>query len=250
MKHIISLGAGVQSSTMALMAAHGEITPMPDCAIFADTQAEPRKVYEWLDWLEKQLPFPVYRVTAGDLWKSASTVRTTRDGLRTYVSTGIPVYTVDGLKKGLGKRQCTRTFKIEPVVKQCRRLLGLSRVRNNSGILVCMLMGISTDEAHRIKPAAKQWIKAAFPLIDAGMSRDDCLRWCKSNGYPEPPKSACTFCPFHDDELWMAMDKAELADVIGKEAVLQDAYARASANSGYPLFSRIPTTTRRSNRGD
>ena len=38
--HIISLGAGVQSSTMALMAACGEITPMPQCAIFADTQAE------------------------------------------------------------------------------------------------------------------------------------------------------------------------------------------------------------------
>jgi len=35
MKHVISLGAGVQSSTMALMAAAGEITPMPDCAIFA-----------------------------------------------------------------------------------------------------------------------------------------------------------------------------------------------------------------------
>lgn len=39
--HIISLGAGVQSSTMALMAAAGEITPMPKCAIFADTQDEP-----------------------------------------------------------------------------------------------------------------------------------------------------------------------------------------------------------------
>lgn len=49
MKHIISLGAGVQSSTMALMAAHGEITPMPDAAIFADTQAEPASVYKWLD---------------------------------------------------------------------------------------------------------------------------------------------------------------------------------------------------------
>ncbi len=60
----ISLGAGVQSSTMALMAAAGEITPMPDCSVFADTQAEPGSVYKWLDWLEKQLPYPVHRVTA------------------------------------------------------------------------------------------------------------------------------------------------------------------------------------------
>jgi len=52
---------------MALMAAHDEIAPMPVAAIFADTQAEPKAVYEWLDWLEKQLPFPIHRVTAGKL---------------------------------------------------------------------------------------------------------------------------------------------------------------------------------------
>ena len=69
MKHVLSLGAGVQSSTMALMAAHGEITPMPDCAIFADTQAEPQSVYDYLDWLEGELPFPVYRVSYGNLTK-------------------------------------------------------------------------------------------------------------------------------------------------------------------------------------
>jgi hypothetical protein len=33
----LSLGASVQSTTMALMAAHGHIGRMPDCAIFADT---------------------------------------------------------------------------------------------------------------------------------------------------------------------------------------------------------------------
>ena len=38
---ILSLGAGVQSSTLALMAATGETEHRPDAAIFADTQAEP-----------------------------------------------------------------------------------------------------------------------------------------------------------------------------------------------------------------
>lgn len=64
---VISLGAGVQSTTLALMAARGEVGPMPDCAIFADTGAEPLAVYKHLDWLEKELPFPVYRVSAGNL---------------------------------------------------------------------------------------------------------------------------------------------------------------------------------------
>jgi len=46
---VLSLGAGVQSTTMALMAAHGEIMSMPNCAIFADTGWEPKAVYEHLE---------------------------------------------------------------------------------------------------------------------------------------------------------------------------------------------------------
>ncbi len=54
--------AGVQSTTMALMAAHGEIAPMPDCAIFADTGWEPKAVYEHLESLASPsvLTFPVH----------------------------------------------------------------------------------------------------------------------------------------------------------------------------------------------
>ena len=38
---VLSLGAGVQSSTLAFMYDLGEIGPMPDFAVFADTMAEP-----------------------------------------------------------------------------------------------------------------------------------------------------------------------------------------------------------------
>jgi 3'-phosphoadenosine 5'-phosphosulfate sulfotransferase (PAPS reductase)/FAD synthetase len=70
--HFLSLGAGVQSSTMALMAAYGEITPLPKVAIFSDTQVEPPDVYSWLNYLEDEIkkapyPFPVHRVTHGNL---------------------------------------------------------------------------------------------------------------------------------------------------------------------------------------
>ena len=40
---VISLGVGVQSSTMLLMAAKGEL-PNVDCAIFADTGYEPKSL--------------------------------------------------------------------------------------------------------------------------------------------------------------------------------------------------------------
>ena len=56
---ILSLGAGVQSSTLALMIQKGEV-PMVDCGIFADTGAEPKSVYDWINFLRKQCSFPIY----------------------------------------------------------------------------------------------------------------------------------------------------------------------------------------------
>jgi hypothetical protein len=56
---VLSLGAGVQSTTVALMIEKGEI-PKVDCAIFADVKAEPQEVYKHLDWLKTELSYPLY----------------------------------------------------------------------------------------------------------------------------------------------------------------------------------------------
>ena len=108
----LSLGAGVQSSTLALMAAHGEVTPMPDAAIFADTQAEPASVYKWLDWLEGQLPFPVHRVTRGDMTDESLLIRQRKDGSGCWSKSLIPAFieNKDG-SRGIMGRQCTYSYK-------------------------------------------------------------------------------------------------------------------------------------------
>lgn len=201
MKHIISLGAGVQSSTMALMAAAGEITPMPDCGIFADTQAEPRAVYEWLAWLEKQLPFPVVRVTRGNLEEDALNTN-----LRARVASP-PWYTIKDGKIGMLPRACTREYKIEPITKKVRELAGLAHgERTPKGVVRCsMWIGISTDEHQRVKPNRAGYIENRWPLIELGMTRDACLRWMEKRGFPRPAKSACYFCPYHDDAMWRDM---------------------------------------------
>lgn len=198
MLNIISLGAGVQSSTMALMAAHGEITPMPDCAIFADTQSEPKAVYTWLDWLEKQLPFPVHRVTAGSLKNESLTLRKSKDGNGSYVRNVVPAFTMnpDGTK-GMLLRKCTSDFKIAPLQRKQRELM----IAAGEKSLVSWI-GISLDEAHRMKPARVKYIENRWPLVDQGITRLHCLRWMMEHGYPKPEKSACSFCPYHDDEQW------------------------------------------------
>jgi hypothetical protein len=72
-----------------------------------------------------------------------------------------------------------------------------------------MWIGISTDEAHRMKPSRVSYIENTWPLIDAAMSRQDCLDWMQQKGYPEPPRSACVFCPFHGDNEWERLQHLE-----------------------------------------
>ena len=221
MKHILSLGAGVQSSTMALMAAKGEITPMPDCAIFADTGWEPKRVYEWLDWLETQLPFPLYRVSKGNLREDI----VNSFGKKRVAS--VPFYTEsENTRGGLLRRQCTREYKVEPITKKIRELMGLKpRQRAKGKVSVNLWIGISTDEIIRMKPNRETWITNRWPLIEKHMSREKCLDWMMKNCYPKPEKSSCIGCPYHNDAAWREMkmhDKTSWLDAVEIDKLIRD----------------------------
>lgn len=198
MMRVLSLGAGVQSSTLALMIAAGELESI-DCAVFADTQSEPAAVYRHLDWLEARLPFPVHRVTAGSLRDQI--MAATRGEQR--MDARPPFFLSDG---GMLNRQCTQDFKLIPIVRKVRELIGLKpRQRAPKTPVVEQWIGISLDEAIRMKPSRLPYVVHRWPLIEQRMTRMDCLAWLKERGYPQPPKSACTFCPYHDDALWRDM---------------------------------------------
>lgn len=201
MLRVISLGAGVQSTTMALMAGCGEIGPMPDCAIFADTGSEPSGVYRHLEWLRGGvLPFPVYVVSRGSKLHE-DLMRGTNATKQRFAS--IPAFLDGGTEReGIGRRQCTREYKVDVLAKKQRELLGFKprqRIPHNS---IEVWLGISLDEAVRMREARNNWQKNRWPLIEKQMSRWDCLRWLERHGYPRPPKSACTFCPYHNDTEW------------------------------------------------
>jgi len=206
--HIISLGAGVQSSCMALMAAKGEIGPMPVAAIFADTQAEPRSVYDWLDWLETKLPFPVYRVTQGSLTEMSLSTKINKKTGSAYLRNMIPAYTLnpDG-SKGLLGRDCTSDFKLKPIFRKQKEIAKVVRGQKHASVV--SWIGISLDEYSRMKPSQVKWSKSRWPLIEKEMTRHDCLRWMEKNGYPKPPRSACIYCPFHSNHEWRRLKKDE-----------------------------------------
>lgn len=214
---VLSLGAGVQSSTMALMAARGDLGPMPDAAIFADTGWEPKAVYEWLEWLSARLPFPVHRVSAGDI----------RAGIiKKANSTGQRFAAVPWFLRmpkggtGMGRRQCTAEYKLRPIQRKVVELLGGKRPRGGAEVWV----GISTDEIVRVKQSRVRYIVNRWPLVEARMSRADCLRWFERNALPAPPKSSCIGCPFHSDRQWRELrdtDPAAWADAVEVDRVIR-----------------------------
>lgn len=214
---VISLGAGVQSSTMLLLAARGELCDgvMPVGAIFADTGWEPPAVYEHLDWLEEEVgdTIPIHRTSKGNLREDTITALET--GERWI---GMPLH-IRGKKRGDGqlRRQCTREYKLDPIAKQLRSMGFGAKAPVEQWI------GISIDEVTRMKPSRLPWQRSRWPLVEAEMSRNDCLQWFARN-YPgrKLTKSACIGCPYHntagwreikqDPELWA--DAVEIDELI------------------------------------
>ena len=228
---ILSLGAGVQSSTMALMANEGAFGPLPDYAIFADTGWEPKKVYEHLKWLKTQLKYPV--IICKNHLKSGSI----KEDIVNEISKEkgflhIPFFAknTDTGKIGIGPRQCTRNYKITPINRKIRHLIGLKdRQRFPRSIWVEVWVGISTDEAMRMKPSREKWIKNIWPLIDKNMSRQACLDWYDGKNYRTPAKSSCIGCPYHDNTLWNEIKKESPEEF--EEACKIDDMMRYSANN-------------------
>jgi hypothetical protein len=221
---VLSLGAGVQSTTLALMAAHGEIEP-PDRAIFADTQSEPAAVYTHLRWLisDNVLPFPVHIVTAGNLRNQI--VAGMLNG-SSRIDGHPPFFSPPG---GMIHRQCTHDFKIVPLRKKIRELAGIKqRSSGPKQPVVTLIIGISRDEAHRMRSPDFRWIKNEYPLVDRGITRRDCLRWLFEHGYPRPRKSACFFCPYQSNAEWDDLRKHDW--VAWDEAVQIDALIRPGSS--------------------
>jgi len=204
---VVSFGAGVQSTVMLLMGIRGVFGPRPDAAIFADTGWEPQSVYRHLEWVAAEVArmtngqVPVHVVSAGNI---------RADHLNGMNSTGqrfasMPLYTANG--KGMGRRQCTQEYKIAPIRKKVRELLGVKKGgRIQKGVGVEQWIGISTDELQRLKESRDKWCRHRWPLIEARMSRGDCRAWFDRE-YPGQPlaKSACLGCPFQDNARWRAL---------------------------------------------
>jgi hypothetical protein len=242
---VLSLGAGVQSSTLLLLACHGEIDRF-DAAVFADTGWEPRAVHDQLARLESTAAdagIPVHRVSAGDLRADALDLR--------HRFASLPLFTLgpDG-KRGLARRQCTSEYKIRPIKKKVRELLGHPGPgRVPGGVYAEMGIGISVDEVHRAKDADVRYQRNVFPLLELGWRRSDCRTYLKTLGWGDTPRSACIGCPFHDNGYWRRLrdhSPDEWADAVAFDEAIRHGHPGATATGTaahgtfYLHHSRLP----------
>lgn len=232
---VLSLGAGVQSTTVLLMSLRGEIEPF-DGIVFADTQAEPAEVYAHLALLEveaERASVPLVRVTAGSLTDRLLDP-TRRDGIQ------IPAFIagLGGQRDGILRRQCTERFKSRPVYKW---LNGWRDKRH-----VVLTLGISWDELERTRTAQRKWVTNEYPLVDLRMTRVDCKRWLHAAGW-SAPRSACTYCPYHGDEEWRRLrddHPEDFAEAVRVDAGMRKVHAERIA-AGVTTLTGTPYVHRR-----
>jgi hypothetical protein len=233
---VLSLGAGVQSTTLLRMIIHGELPPI-DHAIFSDTGWEPQAVYAHLEVLKQECEdagIPLHIVSAGNIRDDMLDPENTRSTMPFWLTNP------DG-EGSMARRKCTQEYKLKPLVSKQRELAGLKPGERCKEHRITTIIGISWDEMQRMKDPLFPWIKNEYPLVDNVIKRADCIQWNRDHGYPAPPRSSCIGCPFHSNAEWRRIkdDPVAWADAIEFDEAIR-APQKGRNSEGYLHRKRIP----------
>lgn len=208
--HVISFGGGVQSIALTEKALRGEVNGViPDYIMFSDPGNEPayvmEQVHKYNESIKRRFGKEIIVTNGGNIY----------DDLLKACETGervasLPFYTKNGIgEEGLGRRQCTSEYKVEPIKRKIRELLGY-KPRQRVKEVVHIWKGISTDEIQRVKPIQCTWRVAEHPLVDVlSIDRSACVAYVERELGFTPYSSSCVICPFHDNQLWLEIKKLD-----------------------------------------
>lgn len=219
---ILSFGAGMQSTALALMscenanaAQKGRAHPYPlvpvyDLVVFCDLGFEPPWVMRQAEFVHQacqdaglryeMLYTPLY----DDLMQNF--------GKRRVVS--IPWWTLrsDGHKSRM-PRNCTLDYKVAQIAKFLRwEVLGYrkgQKLRDEDRKAHEMHMGFSFEERHRCKESPNPMLTNHFPLVEMELTRADNYAYILDVWGLDTKASACCFCPFHRNYFFQYLQEHE-----------------------------------------
>jgi len=172
---VLSFGGGIQSTALLLLVIEGRL-PKPDVVIHSDTGSEMPHTKPVIEWAEAEckkmnLHFEIVSSHLGALHEA---------------------YESKGTLPMVGVRSCTVNFKIAPLNRFLRTIVG-----NKNGVLLAeSWIGISTDESRRRQKSQLIWAGIKFPLLDeVPLSRLQCKELVSKHGL-DVKKSACWCCPY------------------------------------------------------
>jgi len=189
MKPIVwSCGGGKQSAAIAALIIQGKL-PRPDAIIMADTRRERSATWRYVAGVLQ----PALQAIGLEIQIARASEYATVDLFDKHGKLLIPAYTTQNGEIGKTRAFCSNEWKLFVVM----------RYLTAHGIRPCEnWIGISTNEAHRMKDARVKWMSHVYPLCDLGISRQQCIEIAAKHGFPPAPKSTCYMCPNMSNATW------------------------------------------------
>ena len=223
-----SSGGGTQSAAIAALICRGDLRP--DVAVIVDTEREVSTTWEYHD----KVIVPALAKVGVNLHRIPKSKYATVD---LYSAKGhkilIPAFTTASGKVGKLPTYCSNEWKARVVRRFVSEIFPKEKGFD-------IWLGISRDEAHRMKRGEGRW-QYKHPLIDDNrlMSRRDCVALVRDMGWPDPPRSRCWMCPNQGKYEWEELRKNTpgeflKAKELEKEINKEDKHLYLSS-SGVPL---------------
>jgi hypothetical protein len=235
----MSYGGGKQTVAIITLILEGKL-PKPDLIVMADTSYEVTTTFEYLNQVVQpalkeiglQVEIAGHDLAKHDLYKSGKLL--------------LPAFTRQNGTVGKLPTFCSDEWK-QRVIRRWLREKGV----NDTDVW----LGISLDEAERMKPSGLNWYRHIYPLIEIlPMHRSQCVNQILSYGWKVPHKSRCKFCPNQSPLAWKQLKDLENGDF--DLALALDAEIRTKDPnvylhpSGLPLGKGVEQTERQSDMFD
>jgi len=185
---VISYGGGVQSTALVVLAM-SEGWDIDEIVHVDLVDAESPRTREYVAYVREWLR-GVYGCDITVIERNMY-----RDMLDNPAFTPVPWH--GRRERFMLKRQCTREYKVAPLVRYLYDWYPAGRIG--------LMLGISVDEYHRMRDSSAARIEHVYPLVDRRLTRWQCRDIIERAGLVVPSKSSCWFCPYRSVRSQLAL---------------------------------------------